>query len=81
MPGQYPEIEEYVAASPPVLTANRSGGSIVLSWPTNAPGFALWWATNLPATSWTSNAVPPTILYGQYTITDATCCFGKPAWR
>ena len=63
---------EYVAASPPMLTVNRSGGSIVLSWPTNATGFALWWATNLPATSWSSNAVPPTVLNGQYTITEAT---------
>ena len=68
---------EYVEASVPVLSAYRSGGGLVLSWPTNAPGFALWWAANLPATLWHSNSTSPKVINGQFTITDPASDTGR----
>jgi hypothetical protein len=54
----------------PPLNGTRVGANIVLSWPTNASAFKLFYATNLPATTWISNPVAPPIVSGQYTITN-----------
>jgi len=51
--------------------AARQGGNLVLSWPTNDPAFKLFYATNLPATTWISNPVAPAIVSGQFTITNS----------
>jgi hypothetical protein len=54
----------------PLLTGFKQGTNLVLKWPTNAVGFTLQWATNLPATNW-SNATPsPVVVNGQYTVTN-----------
>jgi hypothetical protein len=55
----------------PPLTIALTGGNVVLSWPTNVPGFTLEFTTNLPATGWASNATPPAIVDGLYTVTGA----------
>jgi hypothetical protein len=53
------------------LTIAHSGSNALVAWLTNATGFALEYATNLPATSWTSNSSPPAIVNGQYMITNS----------
>jgi len=60
-----------VIYNPPTLTGIPQNNNFVLKWPTNAVGFKLEFATNLPATSWVSNATPPAIVSGQYTVTNA----------
>jgi hypothetical protein len=35
--------------SPPQLAITRSGANVILSWPSNATGFLLQSATNLPS--------------------------------
>jgi Cadherin domain/Abnormal spindle-like microcephaly-assoc'd, ASPM-SPD-2-Hydin len=55
----------------PQLQGTRLGTNIVISWPTNDSAFKLFYATNLPATTWISNPVAPTIMSGQYTITNS----------
>jgi hypothetical protein len=49
---------------------NAFSNSIVLSWPTNAPGYTLIYATNFSATSWVTSSVSPVITGGEYTITN-----------
>jgi uncharacterized repeat protein (TIGR03803 family) len=50
---------------PPVLSIQRSGTNVVLSWPTNVTGFTLQTATNLaPPVVWSA-------LGGQYSVTNA----------
>ena len=57
--------------APPALIAAPEGTNLVLSWPTNDPAFKLYYATNIPATIWSSNPVAPSIVLGQYTVTDS----------
>jgi hypothetical protein len=54
----------------PVVTASKINNNLVLQWPTNTQGFALWSTTNLSAGNWLSNTVIPTIVNGQYTVTN-----------
>jgi hypothetical protein len=54
----------------PSLGYTRQGNILVLSWPTNDPAFKLEYATNLPASIWISNSITPSIVSGQYTITN-----------
>jgi hypothetical protein len=54
----------------PALGIIHQNSSIVLSWPTNAVGFILENATNLPAANWTTNSSSPAIVNGQYTVTN-----------
>jgi hypothetical protein len=56
---------------PATLSIRQTGNNVLLSWLTDAAGFTLEYATNLPATSWTSNSSPPAIVNGQYTVTNA----------
>jgi len=60
-----------VGISRPTITVRRQGNSLVLAWPTNDPAFKLNYATNLAVPSaWISNPVSPSIVSGQYTITN-----------
>ena len=68
------------AAVLPALSATRLGSDLLLSWPTNFTGFTLETATNLPPTSWTSNSIPPAIVNGQWTVTNAIAG-GKKFYR
>lgn len=47
--------------TPPLLSARKVGSNIVLAWPTNAVGFSLLYATNLPATAWLPASPAPVI--------------------
>lgn len=60
-----------LSASAPQLSIARTGGNVILTWPTNATGFTLETTTNLfsPVT-WTSNSTTPVVLNGQNTITN-----------
>jgi hypothetical protein len=55
----------------PTLGIARQNSNIILTWPTNAVGFILENATNLPAASWTTNSTSPSIVNGQNTVTNA----------
>lgn len=55
----------------PQLTITHAGANVVLSWPTNATGFALQSATNLvPPTVWSTNLPAPMVINGQNTVTN-----------
>jgi len=54
----------------PRLSFARIGNSLVLSWPTNDPFYQLYFATNLPATTWAANPVAPSLAGGQYSVTN-----------
>ena len=58
----------------PPLGGTKQGSNIVLSWPTNAPGFNLQWSprlgANLETTHW-SNATPaPVVVNRQWAVTN-----------
>jgi hypothetical protein len=55
---------------PPTLSVSRLGGSIVLTWSTNATGFALQRATALPATAWLPVTPGPVVVGNQYAVTN-----------
>jgi hypothetical protein len=57
--------------TPPTLGYARPGNNLVFSWPTAFSGFTLEFATNLPASSWTSNPASPAIVNGQFAVTNA----------
>lgn len=59
------------APIPPILSASHSGASILLKWPTNVPGFTLWWTTNLASASWTSNSSSATVVNGTNVVTNS----------
>ena len=54
----------------PALGIVYQNTKIVLAWPTNAAGFFLQNATNLPASNWTTNSSSPYIVNGQYSVTN-----------
>jgi Subtilase family/CARDB/Bacterial Ig domain len=54
----------------PILNFSQNGNKIVLNWPTNAVGFELEYATNLPTTNWFIDSSSPYIVNGQYTVTN-----------
>ena len=61
------------AAGNPCLALVRSGLNVVLSWPTNAPGYTLQSATNLIApVTWIDSTVAPSIVGTQFTLTNTT---------
>jgi uncharacterized repeat protein (TIGR03803 family) len=58
------------AFSSPQLTITPSAASVVLTWPTNATGFALQSTTDLaPPILWNSNSPLPLVVNGQNTVT------------
>jgi hypothetical protein len=54
----------------PVLISASQSDKLVLSWPANAVGFTLVYATDLPATSWATSSPSPLIVNGVYTVTN-----------
>lgn len=60
-----------LTGSMPRLIIFRSGTNVVLTWPTNAPGFTLQSATNLnfPA-AWTNISTVPVLVNGRNSVTN-----------
>jgi len=57
---------------PVVLNIVQSGIQTVVSWPTNAPGYALQWTTNLALPiAWSASTSTPVILGAQFVVTNA----------
>jgi uncharacterized repeat protein (TIGR03803 family) len=54
----------------PELTINASRPNVILTWPTNATGFNLLSTTNLVLPVWFTNSVSPSVINGQYTVTN-----------
>ncbi|MEO6181804.1 MAG: hypothetical protein ABIP71_01600 [Verrucomicrobiota bacterium] len=65
---QPPDITPPIPA--PLLSVFKQGTKIILQWPTNAMGYTLQLNTNLNTTNWTTSALTPVVLNGQYTITN-----------
>ena len=64
-------------AAPP-LAVRRAGNSVVLSWPTNAPGFTLQSVTNLvPPSAWTNAADVPVVIGMEFTVTNTATNSGQ----
>jgi hypothetical protein len=56
----------------PVLAINRSGPNVVVTWPTNAAGFTLQFATNLLApAAWSTNLPSPVVVNTNWVVTNA----------
>jgi uncharacterized repeat protein (TIGR03803 family) len=56
---------------PPQLTIIRSGTNVTVTWPTNATGFTLEFATNLVSPIfWNTNSPAPVVINGQNTVTN-----------
>jgi uncharacterized repeat protein (TIGR03803 family) len=54
---------------PPQLTIIPSGANVILTWPTNAAGFTLEFATNLVSpTVWNTNSTAPVVISGQNVV-------------
>jgi hypothetical protein len=54
----------------PTMKIGYGAGNAVLSWPTNIAGFMLEYASNLPTSNWFTNSSTPSVVNGQYTITN-----------
>ena len=67
-------------SAPPTLGYVMQGNNLVFTWPTGFSGFTLEFATNLPASSWTSNPASPAILSGQFAATN-TISGGQKFYR
>jgi hypothetical protein len=52
------------------LNIQVSGANVVLTWPTNATGFTLEFATNLASSVWNTNSAPTIVIGGQNTVTN-----------
>ena len=64
--------QPFTVYPPPTLNLVRSGGSVVITWPTNVAGFTLEGATNLvPVISWTSIFPLPVVVNAQNTVTNS----------
>ncbi len=58
--------------TPPRLTINPFGEDLVLTWPTNSPGFSLQATTNLvPPVTWTTVSPGAVVINGQNVITNS----------
>jgi hypothetical protein len=55
---------------PPTLGITVESNTVTLSWSTDAIGFSLQYATNLPATNWTPVLPVPSIVNSQFTVTN-----------
>jgi hypothetical protein len=68
---------EYSAATafttaPPALTTLVKDSQLVLSWPTNAVGFALDYSTDAPPANWNPASPTPAVVGGYNFVTNAT---------
>jgi hypothetical protein len=73
------QIRATLTPARPPLAITRAGTNVVISWPTSYPCFTLYSATNLPAlpAAWLVVSPPPTIVGGNYTVTDAIGLFQR----
>lgn len=53
----------------PQLGIAITGNSVILTWPTNSPGFMLQSATSLDSPVWITNSPGPVVVKGQNTVT------------
>ena len=61
-----------ITLPPPHLTIIQSSANLILTWPTNATGFALQSTTNLgPSAAWSTNSSTPVVINGQNVVTNA----------
>lgn len=58
-----------ISVPSPTLTVSRSGGNVVLSWPTAAAGFTLEATPSLASASWAAVADPPVVQGDQNVLT------------
>jgi hypothetical protein len=57
----------------PSLNARPNGDELILSWPTNAPGFTLQSAPDLtPPVTWIDSTSVPAVIGAQFTLTNTT---------
>jgi len=57
-------------SAPPLLSISQSGTNVILSWPTNATGFNLEYATNLNSPSWNTNLPAPVVISTNNVVTN-----------
>ena len=57
----------------PSLKARSNGNELILSWPTNAPGFNLQSTLDLtPPVTWLDSTSVPAVIGAQFTLTNTT---------
>jgi hypothetical protein len=61
----------------PQLSIVRSGTNVILTWPTNATGFALESTTNLVSTNWAAVSPLPLVVNSNNAVTNALSGTGK----
>ena len=61
-------VPSITSTTSPRLQITRSGGQVLLSWPTNSTTFALVSTTNLGSPNWTNVAVTPNLNGGSYSV-------------
>jgi uncharacterized repeat protein (TIGR03803 family) len=54
----------------PELAITSAGDNVILTWPTNATGFALQSTTSLLSPVWSTNSSSPVVVNGQNTVTN-----------
>jgi uncharacterized membrane protein len=67
------KVEAFIATidrPQPRLVIQCNGVNCVLSWPTNANGFALQQCSNLSITNWTAASNAPTVVGNQFNVTN-----------
>ena len=57
-------------ANPPIISARLNLNNLILQWPASFQGYSLWWTTNLSGSTWISNGAAPSVVNGQYTLTN-----------
>jgi hypothetical protein len=58
----------YVSQPAPALNIDRSGGNLILSWPSSALALGLQENADLTTTDWTAVATSPVFTNGQYQV-------------
>ena len=65
-------VRVYDWVTPPPLTIIPAGANVILTWPTNATGFTLEFATNLVSPAvWNTNSAAPIVIGGQNVVTNS----------
>ena len=61
-----------IATTPVVvpLSLSRSGGNLVISWPSSATGYTLRSRANLSSGNWQTNSPAPVVSGGSFTVTE-----------
>jgi hypothetical protein len=73
------QIRTALTSARPPLAIAEAGTNVVISWSTNYPCFTLYSATNLsaPPATWQFAPPPPTIVGGNYIVTNAIGLFQR----